>query len=57
MQNVNGWLMALAFVLGLVLTLALLIRRVKGKCPSTRRSRAVRVWPRLAQREPPVRPS
>ena len=29
MQNVNWWLMALAFVLGLVLTLALMIRRVK----------------------------
>lgn len=33
MQNVNGWLMALAFVLGLVLTLALLIRRVKREVP------------------------
>ena len=33
MQNVNWWLMALAFVLGLVLTLALLIRRVKREVP------------------------
>ena len=33
MQNVNGWLMALAFVLGLVLTLFLLIRRVKREVP------------------------
>lgn len=31
--NVNGWLLALAFVLGLVLTLALLIRRVKREVP------------------------
>jgi uncharacterized membrane protein ArfC len=33
MQNFNGWLVALAFVLGLVLTLALLIRRVKREVP------------------------
>ena len=33
MQNVNWWLMALAFVLGLVLTLALMIRRVKREVP------------------------
>lgn len=33
MHNVNGWLMALAFVLGLVLTLALQIRRVKREVP------------------------
>jgi uncharacterized membrane protein ArfC len=33
MHNVNGWLMALAFLLGLVLTLFLLIRRVKREVP------------------------
>ena len=33
MQNVNWWLMALAFVLGLVLTLALMIRRVQREVP------------------------
>ena len=33
MHNVNGWLMALAFLLGLVLTLSLLIRRVKREVP------------------------
>jgi hypothetical protein len=33
MQNVNWWLMALAFLLGLVLTLALMIRRVKREVP------------------------
>ena len=33
MQNVNGWLMALAFLLGLVLTLFLLIHRVKREVP------------------------
>ena len=33
MQNVNWWLMALAFVLGLVLTLALMIRRVEREVP------------------------
>jgi hypothetical protein len=33
MQNVNWWLMALAFLLGLVLTLFLLIRRVKREVP------------------------
>lgn len=33
MQHVNWWLMALAFVLGLVLTLALMIRRVKREVP------------------------
>ena len=33
MQHVNGWLMALSFVLGLVLTFALPIRRVKREVP------------------------
>lgn len=33
MQHVNWWLMALAFLLGLVLTLALMIRRVKREVP------------------------
>jgi uncharacterized membrane protein ArfC len=33
MHNVNWWLMALAFVLGLVLTLFLLVRRVKREVP------------------------
>ena len=33
MQNGNWWLMALAFALGLVLTLALMIRRVKREVP------------------------
>ena len=33
MHNVNWWLMALAFLLGLVLTLFLLIRRVKREVP------------------------
>jgi uncharacterized membrane protein ArfC len=33
MQNVNWWLMVLAFLLGLVLTLFLLIRRVKREVP------------------------
>ena len=33
MQNVNWWLMALAFLLGLVLTGFLLIRRVKREVP------------------------
>ena len=33
MSNVNGWLMALAFLLGLVLTLFLLVRRVKREVP------------------------
>jgi hypothetical protein len=33
MQHVNGWLMALAFLLGLVLTLFLIIRRVKREVP------------------------
>ncbi len=33
MQNVNWWLMAVAFALGLVLTLALMIRRVKREVP------------------------
>ena len=33
MQNVNWWLMALAFLLGLILTLSLLIRRVKREVP------------------------
>jgi uncharacterized membrane protein ArfC len=35
MQNANWWLMALAFLLGLVLTLALTIRRVKGEVPAS----------------------
>ncbi|WP_123023641.1 channel accessory protein ArfC, sunset domain variant [Mycolicibacterium stellerae] len=33
MQNVNGWLMALAFLLGLALTLVLVIRRVSHEVP------------------------
>jgi len=33
MNNVNWWLMALAFVLGLLLTFALMIRRVKRQIP------------------------
>jgi uncharacterized membrane protein ArfC len=33
MHTVNWWLMALAFVLGLVLTLFLLIRRVRREVP------------------------
>ena len=33
MQHVNWWLMALAFLLGLVLTLAVMIRRVKREVP------------------------
>ena len=33
MQDVNWWLMALAFLLGLVLTLSLMIRRVKREVP------------------------
>lgn len=33
MNDVNWWLMALAFVLGLVLTLALTLRRVKREVP------------------------
>lgn len=33
MNDVNWWLMALAFVLGLVLTLALTIRKVKREVP------------------------
>ncbi|MFN3005001.1 hypothetical protein [Mycolicibacterium wolinskyi] len=33
MNNVNWWLMALSFVLGLVLTLALTVRRVKREVP------------------------
>ena len=33
MDFVNGWLMALAFLLGLVLTLFLIIRRVKREVP------------------------
>jgi uncharacterized membrane protein ArfC len=33
MQNINWWLMAVAFLLGLVLTLALMIRRVKREVP------------------------
>jgi hypothetical protein len=33
MHNVNCWLLALAFVLGLVITLAFLIRRVKREVP------------------------
>jgi hypothetical protein len=41
MQNVNWWLMALAFALGLVLTLALMIRRVKREVPEYATSRPV----------------
>ncbi|WP_175616141.1 hypothetical protein [Mycobacterium sp. GA-1841] len=33
MSDVNWWLMALSFVLGLVLTLALTLRRVKREVP------------------------
>jgi flagellar biogenesis protein FliO len=33
MHDVNWWLMALAFVLGLVLTLAFTIRRVQREVP------------------------
>jgi uncharacterized membrane protein ArfC len=33
MQDLNWWLMALAFLLGLILTLFLLIRRVKREVP------------------------
>ena len=33
MNDVNWWLMALAFVLGLALTLALMIRRVTREVP------------------------
>ncbi len=33
MRDVNWWLMALAFILGLVLTLFLMIRRVKREVP------------------------
>ncbi len=33
MSDVNWWLMALAFALGLVLTLALTIRRVQREVP------------------------
>jgi hypothetical protein len=33
MHNVNWWLMVLAFVLGLILTLALTVRRVKREVP------------------------
>lgn len=33
MHDVNWWLMAVAFVLGLILTLFLTIGRVKGEVP------------------------
>ena len=33
MHDVNGWLMALAFVLGLLLTFAFMIRRVRREVP------------------------
>jgi hypothetical protein len=35
MRDVNGWLMALAFVLGLLLTFAMMIRRVTREVPIT----------------------
>ena len=35
MRDVNGWLMALAFLLGLVLTLGLTVRRVTREVPVT----------------------
>ena len=35
MRDVNWWLMALAFVLGLLLTLAMMIRRVTREVPVT----------------------
>ena len=35
MRDVNGWLMALAFLLGLLLTLAMMIRRVTREVPVT----------------------
>ncbi len=35
MQDLNWWLMAVAFALGLVLTLALTIRRVKSEVPES----------------------
>jgi hypothetical protein len=40
MHNVNWWLMAVAFLLGLVLTLFLLIRRVKREVPVYASARA-----------------
>ncbi len=33
MHDVNGWLMALAFVIGLLLTFAFMIRRVRREVP------------------------
>jgi uncharacterized membrane protein ArfC len=33
MHDANWWLIGLAFVLGLLLTFALMIRRVKGEVP------------------------
>ena len=35
MEDVNWWLMALAFVLGLLLTFAFMIRRVTREVPIT----------------------
>lgn len=35
MHDVNCWLIALAFVLGLLLTFAFIIRRVKGEIPAS----------------------
>ncbi|HEU4360324.1 MAG TPA: hypothetical protein VFR27_02305 [Mycobacterium sp.] len=35
MNDVNFWLMALAFLLGAVLTFTLMIRRVKGEVPGS----------------------
>ena len=33
MRDVNGWLMAMAFLLGLLLTLAMMVRRVTREVP------------------------
>ena len=41
MNDVNWWLMALSFVLGLVLTAAFMIRRVKAEAPAVARTRDV----------------
>ena len=35
MKDVNGWLMALAFLLGMILTFAMMIRRVTREVPVT----------------------
>lgn len=40
MRDLNGWLMALSFLLGLLLTLALMIRRVTREVPIPRPVRA-----------------